>query len=54
MRVLGAISYFYFFYEEILHTKKSQNANKRLSLRYSYTPESFKKQTSDFRRFLCA
>ena len=43
--------FYYFFDEEILHTKKAQkaqNANKRLSLRYFYTPKKYKKRTSDF------
>ena len=35
-------SLFIFFYEEILHTKKAQNANKRLSLRYFYAPKNIK------------
>ena len=54
MRSLGSNFepfYFYFFYGEILQTKKAkkqQNANKQLSLRYFYTPKKFKKQTSDF------
>ena len=52
MRSLGSnFKPLFFFYEEILHTKKAQkaqNANKRLSLRYFYTPKKYKKQTSDF------
>ena len=41
-------SLFFFFHEEILHTKKAQNANTQLSLRYFYTPKKYKKQASDF------
>ena len=53
MRSLGSNfkPFYFFFYEEILHTKraqKAQNANKRLSLRDFYTPKKYKKQTSDF------
>ena len=43
--------FYYFFNEEILHTKKvqkAQNANKLLSLRYFYMPKKHKIQTSDF------
>ena len=43
MRSLRIISDF--FYKKILHTKKAQkaqNAGKRLSLRYFYTPEKHK------------
>ena len=40
-----------FFYKKILHTKKaqkSQNGNKRLSLRYFYTPKNHKIPASNF------
>ena len=46
MRLLEAISDF--FYKKILHMKKRQNANKRLSFRFFIRPESIKKQASNF------
>ena len=44
--VLG--QFIYFFYEDILHTKKAYKAPKQRLLRYSYTPKSIIKHTDDF------
>ena len=38
----------YFFYKDILHTKKAYKAPKQRLLRYSYTPKSIIKHTGDF------
>ena len=46
MRLLG--EFVYFFYEDILHTKKACKAPKQRLLRYSYTPKSIIKHTGDF------
>ena len=46
MRLLG--QFIYFFYEDILHTKKAYKAPKQRLLRYSYTPKSIIKHTGDF------
>ena len=43
-----AIRIIYFFYKDILHTKKAYKAPKQRLLRYSYTPKSIIKHTSDF------
>ena len=48
MRLLG--QFIYFFYEDILHTKKAYKAPKQRLLRYSYTPKSIIKHTDDFHR----
>ena len=45
MRLLG--EFVYFFYEDILHTKKACKAPKQRLLRYSYTPKSIIKHTGD-------
>ena len=49
MRSLRVISDF-FLQKDFTKKKaqKAQNANKRLSFRYFYTPKKYKKQTSDF------
>ena len=39
---------YYFFYKDILHTKKAYKAPKQRLLRYSYTPKSIIKHTGDF------
>ena len=46
MRLLG--QFIYFFYEDILHTKKAYKAQRQRLLRYSYTPKSIIKHTGDF------
>ena len=46
MRLLG--QFIYFFYEDILHTKKAYKAPKQRLLRYSYTPKSIIKHTGNF------
>ena len=46
MRLLG--QFIYFFYEDILHTKKAYKAPKQRLLRYFYTPKSIIKHTGDF------
>ena len=38
----------YFFYKDILHTKKACKAPKQRLLRYFYTPKSIIKHTGDF------
>ena len=43
MRLLVKFQTFYFFYEEILHIKKALKTNKRLLLKYFYTPKKHKK-----------
>ena len=49
MRLLGQFIYlFIYFYEDILHTKKSYKAPKQRLLRYSYTPKSIIKHTGNF------
>ena len=44
-KVIRAI--YLFFYEDILHTKKTYKAPKQRLLRYSYTPKSIIKHTGD-------
>ena len=39
---------FFFFHEDILHTKKAYKALMQRLLRYSYTPKSITKITGDF------
>ena len=39
---------FFFFHEDILHTKKAYKAPKQRLLRYSYTPKSIIKHTGNF------
>ena len=46
MRLLG--QFIYFFYEDILHTKKAYKAQRQRLLIYSYTPKSIIKHTGDF------
>ena len=46
MRLLG--QFIYFFYEDILHTKKAYKAPKQRLLRYSYTPKGIIKHTDVF------
>ena len=46
MRLLG--QFIYFFYEDILHTKKAYKAQRQRLLRYSYTPKSIIKHTGNF------
>ena len=46
MRLLG--QFIYFFYEDILHTKKAYRAPKQRLLRYSYTPKCIIKHTGNF------
>ena len=38
----------YFFYKDILHTKKAYKAPKQRLIRYSYTSKSIIKHTGDF------
>ena len=46
MRLLRQFRTFYFFfYEEILHTKKAHKTNKRLSTQIFYTPKNIKQGT---------
>ena len=45
MRLLG--QFIYFFYENILHTKKAYKAHKQRLFKYSYTPKSIIKHTGD-------
>ena len=46
MRLLG--QFIYFFYEDILHTKKANKAPKQRLLRYTYTPKRIIKHTGNF------
>ena len=46
--VIRTIYLFIYFYEDILHTKKSYKAPKQRLLRYSYTPKSIIKHTDDY------
>ena len=46
--VIRTIYLFIYFYEDILHTKKSYKAPKQRLLRYSYTPKSIIKHTGNF------
>ena len=46
--VIRTIYLFIYFYEDILHTKKSYKAPKQRLPRYSYTPKSIIKHTGDF------